>query len=142
MSSKVNKYYKPSEHKANVQESEEQHIALDCRLWKTNKSIFVSRTTVKLVTVLTKNAMHEKGGTSEYCAVITLDEQNASNSANYKFLATIDVGSNLNALLDSYLTGRRLWHDIVNEPGEYIVPTIVKQRSELYTAVRSAGLAK
>lgn len=50
-----------------------------------------------MVTGLSENAMYRKGGTNKYCAVITLNVQNAFNSVSWnligKSLASIGIES-------------------------------------------------
>ncbi|CAD7081162.1 unnamed protein product [Hermetia illucens] len=90
---------------------------------------------IKLVTGLAEDAIHGKGSTSKYCVVVTLDVKNAFNSANWnlirKSLAKVGIPAYLAAIVDSYLTERRLWYDTDDGPQEYVVSAGVPQGSVL-----------
>lgn len=76
-----------------------------------------------------------KGGTIEYCAVVTLDVKNAFNTANWscirRSLARINTPSYLMKTVESYFTDRELRYNTDEGPKHYKVSAGVPQGSVL-----------
>ncbi|XP_068150177.1 uncharacterized protein [Drosophila tropicalis] len=76
-----------------------------------------------------------KGGTKQYCMVVTLDIRNAFNSAEWSrimgSLASFGVQGNLLHIVDSYFTNRRLRYSTVDGSEEYSISAGVPQGSVL-----------
>lgn len=76
-----------------------------------------------------------KGGSKEYCAVVTLDVKNAFNSANwdhiYRALARMEVPNYILALITSYFTERKLIYESDNGVEQYNITAGVPQGSVL-----------
>lgn len=76
-----------------------------------------------------------KGGTKQYCAVVTLDVKNAFNTANWghilNALQRMNVPTYLLQILDSYFEDRVLEYDTEDGPREYDITAGVPQGSVL-----------
>lgn len=100
-----------------------------------------SRSTIDAVNAVAEIALSAiegkrwKGGSKEYCAVITLDVKNAFNSANWRHinnaLIRMEAPRYILDLITSYFTSRRLIYDSENGPEQYDITAGVPQGSVL-----------
>jgi Reverse transcriptase (RNA-dependent DNA polymerase)/Endonuclease-reverse transcriptase len=84
---------------------------------------------------IARDAVNRPRGSKQYCAVVTLDVQNAFNSANWDRIMTaleqMEVPNYLIRIVDNYLNGRVLIYDTEEGPKEYMVTAGVPQGSVL-----------